>query len=493
MVLKNRKKTLFVATLLFFGSLTLTPLLGQEFAPAEDYGDLSVSAKLDAGLDLNAASVVRKKIESALQNYPGMQEIYTTTKNNDVNLYVQVVDKKHRQKSLKQVAMDLREILSTIPGIEAAVSQTGGPGGVAKDVTFQLLGNNLTDMQVYAEKAKEIMQSIPGAVDVATDYTPGTPEAKLQVQNDRLADLGISTSQVATTINTLFNGQVVSQFQDGNNRYNVRVRLDQVDRKNLSDLNNIFLTSGNDNKSRIALGQVTKTVLSSSPNTISRYDRQEQIQLTCNLNGNTLGQFNKAFLDRVNNELKLPQQYTLLAGGNSQNMTDTFTGMAIALVTAVLFIFFILAAQFESYIDPFSIMLSLPMALIGAIVGLLIFHSSISIMSMIGIIMLMGLVTKNAILLIDFTKQERAKGIVRNEALQKAALTRLRPIVMTSTSMILAMMPLAFGLGNGSESRAPMAHAIIGGLVTSTLLTLVVVPVIYTILDDLKNKFSRST
>jgi HAE1 family hydrophobic/amphiphilic exporter-1 len=169
-------------------------------------------------------------------------------------------------------------------------------------------------------------------------------------------------------------------------------------------------------------------------------------------------------------------------------MGETFTSMFMAIITGVLFIFFILASQFESYIDPFSIMLSIPMAVVGAIFGLLVMRDDLSLMSMIGIIMLMGLVTKNAILLIDFTKQQRARGMERNEALQKAALTRLRPIVMTSLSMIFGMLPLALGLGTGAEGRAPMAHAIIGGLITSTLLTLVVVPVIYTLLDDLKNK-----
>lgn len=241
----------------------------------------------------------------------------------------------------------------------------------------------------------------------------------------------------------------------------------------------------------VPLSQVTDTVFSSAPSEIRRFDRAKEVVVSANLkDGVSLGEFNKAFTDRTSSELKMPPGYRLSAGGDSEIMGDTFTSMFLALITAVLFIFFILASQFESYIDPFSIMLSIPLAIVGAIFGLLVVGSDLSIMSMIGIIMLMGLVTKNAILLIDFTKRQRALGVERNEALQKAATTRLRPIMMTSLAMIFGMMPLALALGPGAEGRAPMAHAIIGGLITSTLLTLVVVPVIYTILDDLKGKIT---
>lgn len=182
----------------------------------------------------------------------------------------------------------------------------------------------------------------------------------------------------------------------------------------------------------------------------------------------------------------MPEGYRFVATGDSESMNEAFSSMLMALTIAVLFIFFVLAAQFESYIDPFSIMLALPLSIIGAIAGLLLMGSELSIMSLIGIIMLMGLVTKNAILLIDFAKQRRAQGVERNQALVEAAIHRMRPIIMTTAAMIFGMLPLALGIGPGAEARAPMAHAIIGGLITSTILTLVVVPVVYTILDDVK-------
>ena len=187
----------------------------------------------------------------------------------------------------------------------------------------------------------------------------------------------------------------------------------------------------------------------------------------------------------------MPPGYSFVTTGESERMGDTFTSMMMALFLGVSFIFFILAGQFESYIDPFAIMLSLPLAIIGAILGLLVMGSDMSLMSMIGIIMLMGLVTKNAILLVDFAKQRMTEGLSRDEALVEAAKVRMRPIIMTTAAMIFGMLPLAIGFGPGAEGRAPMAHAIIGGLIVSTMLTLVVVPVVYSLLDEVKGKFNN--
>jgi HAE1 family hydrophobic/amphiphilic exporter-1 len=236
----------------------------------------------------------------------------------------------------------------------------------------------------------------------------------------------------------------------------------------------------------VPVSQVTNTVYATSPAQIKRYDNQQQITISANLSGITLGEFNKVFKQKVAG-VAMPEGYKFVTTGQTQSMNDAFSSMIIALTMAVLFIFFVLAAQFESYLEPFAIMLALPLAIIGAIAGLLFMGSQLSIMSLIGIIMLMGLVTKNAILLVDFAKQRRAQGIERNQALIEAATQRMRPIIMTTAAMIFGMIPLALGIGPGAESRSPMAHAIIGGLITSTILTLIVVPVVYTLFDDMRS------
>ncbi|CCO07528.1 efflux RND transporter permease subunit [Desulforamulus hydrothermalis] len=484
-VLRNRKKTLGIALLLFLGSLMLIPLLGSTFVPSSDIGELYVVADLDAGLGMAAAGQVTAEMEKVLQGFPEVTKLYTTVTNERANIFVKLVDKHHRDKTIDRLAMDMRHQLNAIPGVKVTVNQQAGMSDGAA-IQFRLLGDDLDQLQVYAEQAQKIMESIPGTVDVSGSYKPGKPEGQVQIKRDVAADLGVSTASVADTLRTLFNGVVVSQYEEGEERFDVRVRLAEDHRRNLADLSNIYLPGA---QGLVPLSQVSETVFATSPSQINRFDRTKEIVLSCNTDGSiSMGEFNKIFKERVAKEMNLPPGYSFYEGGDAERMGETFTAMLLALVTAVLFIFFILAAQFESYIDPFSIMLSLPMAVVGAILALLTVGSDLSIMSMIGIIMLMGLVTKNAILLIDFTKQERARGVERNEALRKAALTRLRPIVMTSTAMILGMLPLALALGPGAEGRAPMAHAIIGGLITSTLLTLVVVPVIYTILDDLKAK-----
>ncbi len=491
-VLRNRWKTMAVATLLFVGSLMLVPMLGSSFVPSADIGEFTMEAELDAGLNLEAAAGMTDKLESMIREYPEVVKTYSTINTDKVNIYVKLVNKKERERSVYQIAADLRKKLREVPGIRTAIVMQAGLN-VEKTVVFRMLGDDMNQLQKYAEHAQSIMESIPGAVDVGSSYIPGKPEGKIQIKQEAAADLGVSTAQVGDTLRTLFNGVVVSQFNDGEDRIDVRVRLDEGQRKGLEDLSNIYLTSsidpvGGGPHAKIALSQVTEQSYATSPGKIRRFDRTKEIELSCNLDGISLGEFNKTFTERVKKEMPLPPGYSLTASGESERMGDTFTSMGMAIITGVLFIFFILASQFESYIDPFAIMFSLPMAIVGAIFGLLVVGSDLSLMSMIGIIMLMGLVTKNAILLIDFTKQRRAQGMERTEAIVSAGLTRLRPIIMTSTAMIFGMLPLALALGSGAESRAPMAHAIIGGLITSTLLTLVVVPVMYTFLDDLKNK-----
>ncbi|GBF35249.1 acriflavin resistance protein [Desulfocucumis palustris] len=491
-VLRNRWKTMGVALLLFIGSIMLVPLLGSSFIPSADMGEFTVEAEFDAGLNLEAAAGMTDKLEAIIRDYPEVVKTYSTINTDKVNIYVKMVDKKERERSASQIAADLRKKLHEVPGIRTAIVMQAGLN-VEKTVVFRLLGDDMNQLQKYAEQAQGIMESIPGAVDVGSSYIPGKPEGKVQIKQDVAADLGISTAQIGDTLRTLFNGVVVSQYEDGEDRVDVRVRLGDGQRKGLDDLSNIYLTSsiepaGGGPHARIALSQVTEQSYATSPSKIRRFDRAKEIELSGNLDGISLGEFNKIFDERVKKEMPLPPGYSITASGESERMGDTFTSMGIALVTAILFIFFILASQFESYIDPFAIMFSIPMAIVGAIFGLLVMGSDLSLMSMIGIIMLMGLVTKNAILLIDFTKQRRTQGMERSEAIISAGLTRLRPIIMTSMAMIFGMLPLALALGSGAESRAPMAHAIIGGLIASTMLTLVVVPVMYTFLDDLKNK-----
>lgn len=479
--LLHRWKTLGVAAALFAFSLAIIPFMGSSFVPNSDFGEFSVILDLDAGLTLDAAARTVTQADDIIKQHPEVVSTFVSTSPGEARIFVQLTNKNKRKASMEDVAAELRGQLRTQPGYRASMLFYNA---ISEQYAweYRIQGDDLQLLAGYAEKAQRILESTSGAVDITSSYRPGTPETRLEINPERAADLGISAGYVGDTLYTLLTGKVATQYKEGEDRIDVRLQLEEAQRQSLEDLKRVGLPTPMGN---VALGQVTRQVFSTSPSIIERSDRSREIALSGNLRGISLGAFNKQFEQRLAAELDLPAGYRVYAGGDAEYMGDTFDSLGLALILGILFIFFILAAQFESYIDPFAIMFSLPLAIVGAIMGLFLMGSDLSLVSMIGIIMLMGLVTKNAILLIDFTKQARARGVERNQAVRAAAATRLRPILMTSTAMILGMMPVAMSLGAGAEWRAPMAHATIGGLITSTLLTLVVVPVIYTLLDDL--------
>lgn len=486
--LRRRGKVVALSLTLFVASLGLIPLLGAGFITRGDNGQFVIWADLDAGVSVDGAARTARGLEEIVRQLPETKLVYTVAGADKITTFVQIGGKSERTRSSEAIQGELREKLKGLPGIRASIVQKAGLKE-GKPVELVVRGESTAVLEDLAELAQRAMEATPGAVDVASTYKPGKPDIQLQVRRDRAADLGVSAAGLADTVRTLFNGIVVGQLKDGDDRFDVRLRLRPEDRQGVRDLQGVFVPSKkkdvNEQAVMIPLGQVTEWVYSTTASEIRRYDRQKEIRLSANLEGQSLGQFNKELKKNLG-VIPLPQGYEFLTIGESERMGETFTSMVLALLLAVSFIFFILAAQFESYVDPLSIMLSLPLAAIGAILGLLLMRSELSIMSMIGIIMLMGLVTKNAILLIDFAKRRMEEGVPCAAALVEAAQVRLRPIMMTTAAMIFGMLPLALGIGPGAESRAPMAHAIIGGLVTSTLLTLVVVPVMYSLLQDAK-------
>lgn len=488
--LGHRKKVMSAAVVLFVGSLMLLPFLGATFVPDADVGELTIAATVDPGMSPQAVSEMADNISQIIRTVPDVTMTYSTADVNGINIFTKLTPKSERKVSDNVIIADLRQKLSGLAGTEISVSKKSGMSS-GKPVSLVIQGTNLDTLAGIAEEVEQIVAGTPGAIDVSSSFESGKPDVQIVVNRDKASDLGVSTAGVANTLQTMFNGTIFTQYKDDDDSYDVRLVLAAGNRERLSDLNNVYVPSSNRDKLgqtlMIPLSQVTDTIYATSPTQIKRYDRQEQITISANLNGKTLGDFNTE-LNKKLAEFKLPDGYKFVATGQSQQMTDAFTGIIMALVAAVLFIFFVLAAQFESFIDPFAIMLALPLAIIGAIVGLLIAGSQLSMMSLIGIIMLMGLVTKNAILLVDFAKQQIEQGVDRDQALVQAAVVRMRPIIMTTLAMIFGMIPLALGIGPGAEARAPMAHAIIGGLITSTILTLVVVPVVYTILDDLRKR-----
>ncbi|MEN3367275.1 MAG: hypothetical protein V7606_4549, partial [Burkholderiales bacterium] len=384
----------------------------------------------------------------------------------------------------------LRQRLSQVAGITVThIGSLDGVGGDNKQLRLSLQGTDLKQLAKLTDEAMAKIRTIPGVVDLDSSLKAEKPTIAIEPKRDIGADLGVGVAQIGMALRPLLAGEAASTWRaPDDENYDVTVRLAPSDRNNMEDLSRLMLTSSQTNPDgtpkMVPLRQVASITPSVGANQINRRDLTREVELSANVVGRSAGQVSadvKQALDAINWQ----PGYRYQMGGATKNMQESFGYALSALALAVIFIYMILASQFASFLQPIAIMSSLPLTLIGVFLALMFFRSTLNMFSIIGFIMLMGLVTKNAILLLDFANQARKAGAGRTAALLEAAHVRLRPILMTTLAMVFGMVPLAFGLSEGSEQRAPMGQAVIGGIITSSLLTLVVVPVVYTYLDDL--------
>ena len=473
---KYRGRALGAALTLFLLSLCLYPLLGSTFMPAADQAQFTT--KVQAAADATAETMDKQSAEltQVLQQIPEVRHVYATTANREHNFFVQLVPKKERSRSQKEIIAEVRQRFNAIPGVRADFVESDD-----KPLAISVTGPSSAELVSLADAVQQELEQVSGVQDIASTYHAGLPNLNLALREDRASDLGVSSAAVGTTMQTLLSGVTVGKFSDKDERVDIRLCLSGDGRTRADMLRQVYVPSEHQIAGRamlVPLSQVASWQYTTSASDIRRYDRQREIRLTANVDGTSMGEANEAFFAQLE-KMTVPAGYKVGQAGASNDMDESFANMVMALGLAVAFIFMILAAQFESYSEPFAIMFSLPLALIGALAGLFIAGSEISLVSLIGMMMLMGLVTKNAILLIDFAKQRMLQGLTCQEALVEAGTIRLRPILMTSMAIIFGMLPIALGLGPGAETRVPMAHAIIGGVLTSTLLTLIIVPVVY--------------
>ncbi|MGD1049318.1 MAG: efflux RND transporter permease subunit, partial [Candidatus Krumholzibacteriaceae bacterium] len=406
----------------------------------------------------------------------------------DGSVLVTLVKKNKRAKGIERIMDEIRADLRNVPGAELSILISRGMTGGEKPVIMSVRGEDLAVVKKIADQVENIVRTTPGAVDVASSFEASKPELRIHIDRERASDLGLNVGLIATSIRSMVDGAVATQYAEGDDQYDVRVRLAKDDRTSLESIRNLAVKSTKDTdnlqKYIVPVGSIADIVPGAGPSAINRYDRQREIRIDANLAGRTLGEA-LGDIQKRTKRIATPPGYSVTVSGSGEMQSESFANIFLSLALAVIFVYIVLAAQFESFKYPFSIMLALPMSLIGAVLALLAFGSSLSVISLIGIIMLMGLVTKNGILLVDYTNVLRGRGMERTDALIQAGATRLRPILMTTSAMIFGMVPVAFALSEGSEFRSPMGQAVIGGLITSTLLTLFVVPVVYSLLDDI--------
>lgn len=502
--LRHKLTTLMLALATFMGSLFLVPLLGTEFIPKADFSETQITFHTPVGSSLELTEARARQIDQTLREMPEVRYTLTTINSGFAagkmygSVYVRLLDRSQRLRTLQQITPDIRHRLSRIPGITVThIGPTDMGGG--KSLQFSIQGPDIQELERLARTIIPRLQSLPGLTDLDSTLKPHKPTIDIQIKREALADLGLSSNLVANSLRTLMSGTVVGSWRPPENNNNqevdVVVRLAPDSRDRLEELSTLPLAlppSADGSVRTVRLSQVADIRLSRGPHQINRRDMNREITITANALGRSPGKIS-ADIRQVLETTSLPSGYRYTFGGVTKSMNESFKYAIEALVLAVVFIYMILASQFKSFLQPLALMSSLPLTLIGVVLCLLMFKSSLNMFSIIGVIMLMGLVTKNAILLIDFAIRARAGAhglgpqigpLSREAALLHAAQVRLRPILMTTLAMIFGMAPLAFALTEGSEQRAPLGQSVIGGVVTSSLLTLVVVPVVYCYLDD---------
>jgi len=489
--LGHRKTMLALATLAFLGGVVAFASLKTEFFTAVDRAEFQINFKSAPDASLVETRGRVESILSELRKLPEVRSTFATIGAGDAGtvrdgmVYVKLSGKRERKRGQDAIQKEVRERLGTIPGIIPAIVEVGRVTG-EKPFTVAVRGEDIVLLKGYAAALKREIRKIPGIVDLEVTLEHDIPEYRLTVDGERAADLGVTTGAIVRTVGALIGGQVVSTYEDPDgDAVNIRVRLPVAMRRNPSQVEGVRLAvyRGPEGVALVPLGEVARYSLSDTPSEINRQALTREVVLSANLDGLPLGEaMNK--VKEIAARMPMAPGYRVVFTGEGEDMIESFGYMAEALLLAVIFVYLILAAQFESFIEPFSIMLSLPLSIVGMAGMLLLTGDTVNIMSLIGLIMLMGLVTKNAILLVDYAKVLQTRGMERAEAVITAGRTRLRPILMTTLAMIFGMLPLALGIGAGAEERAPMARAVVGGLITSTFLTLLVVPVVYTLLDD---------
>ena len=505
--LVNKAKVGVATTAMFLVSLLFPALglIGNEFMPQSDRGEFSVSIELEPGTSIEENNQATLRIERTFAQIPEIEKVFTAvgaqamgslslSSNNLTQINVTLVPKNKRKKSTFDVGEEIKSKLKEIPGMKVYVNPIGLFGSADQaSIQIAINGTDFNEITKAAVQVEDVLKSVPGTTDVRLSSETGKPEMRIAIDRAKMAQLGLSVADVGTTLRIALTGDDQSKYRDGNTEYVIRIRFDEFNRTRTDDIGSIVFV--NNRGQQVELQQFATVSLSSGPTKLERRDRIGIIYV----NGQTLGRPTGTIMGDFKNRVagvQLPPGISLSYLGMEKMRAEGFTDLFLAMLTGILFIYLIMVALYDSYVYPFVVLFSIPLAMVGSMVALAATGKALSIFSMLGIIMLMGLVAKNAILLVDRTNQTRLEhGLSVYDALLEAAQSRLRPILMTTLTMIFGMLPIALSTASGSEWKSGLAWALIGGLTSSLLLTLVVVPVVYMKVDEWKEKipafFSR--
>ncbi|MGY4688571.1 efflux RND transporter permease subunit [Salibacterium sp. K-3] len=503
--LRFRKTVILLTFVLIIGSLALVPAIGAVFIPESDEGEIMVSVETPEASTKEETQRAVEQVWSMLEPYEeSIASTYSTigggggasaaagggSGDNQAQVNISLVDSGEREIQTTGLISELSDQAERIPGADISVQNVAsGAAGSGTPITVSISGQETEVLDDLAEQAMFEMENIPGTMNVDSSSGDGNPQLELDIDRQQAAQYGLTYQNIMGQVMTSFNGQVATEYREEGEEISVEVILPGSAREQLSDVRNLTLTGAEG--AGVPLAAVAELNETTGPTQISREDQQRQVDITSDVApGYALGSVSAEVQDEMN-QMNMPSGYTVDYGGESQDMQEAFGDLGLALVASIFLVYAVMAIQFESFIQPLVIMFSIPATLIGVLLGLFITGTPLSITAFIGLIMLSGIVVNNAIVLVDYINQKRADGLERDDAIMEAGPARLRPIMMTVLTTVLAMFPIALGLGEGAESQAPMAIVIIFGLAFSTLFTLILIPVVYASSDNIILWFRR--
>lgn len=483
--LRRRWIVISLSLLTFFGSLLLVPKIGTEFMPPSDEGEVRVTAETEVGTRLDIVDELTREIEAIV--YPAVPETIsavTSVRNKEGEIRIGLVPATERTRSNTEIANHLRQLLDgKIPGMEVRTRAPQGQFllsrllGSDDGIAIEIRGFDLDVLRALSRETSLALEKIPGITDVNQSFDDGTPQQEIRLDRAKVADLGLTPRNVAELLETAIAGSQAGNFQVGGDSHRILLQLKDAERRSLDEILDLTLTSADG--APVTIRNVVSTVSSRSPLEITRKNQQRQMTVSGNISGRDLGSVARD-IQAALDEIPRPEGYSLIIAGDFEEQQKSFHELLLALLLALLLVYMVLACQYESLRDPLIVMLATPLAAIGVILTLVLTDTTLNLQSGIGCIMLGGIVINNAILLVDQAGRLRAEGWKVREAVAEAGRRRLRPILMTTFTTVLGLLPLALGIGEGADAQAPMARAIIGGLTVSTLITLVLIPVAYT-------------
>ncbi len=496
----HKKYVLIAAALLFVGSFALVPLIGGEFMPETDEGAINVTIECATGIPLTGSRRIVMDIEKILREEApeivtamfqfGAQSGFNPrgSLGNTISSTMKLVPLKERKRSQKQIEMAIRKRLDGMAGISYTFENRGMGGSGESAIEIKVVGDDLARTKAIAEDLKARMEKVKGLVDIKLNVSDYVPQLDIHLRQDVLSDLNVSGLQVASIVSTAIQGKTVAQYRETGDEYDIHVQFDKKYRQDRDALGDVVIPLNGGGT--LPLREVAEISETRSPVTIFRENQERYIAVSCNLGGIDLSGARRE-IERIQSEVVLPSDVYFIMGGNAEDQREANFWLMIAFLIAVMLVYMVMAGQFESLVDPFIIMFTVPLSIIGVIGMLFVTHTPFSVMAIVGLVMLVGIAVNNGIVLVDYMNQLRHRGTGLYEAAEESGVIRLRPVLMTALTTIIGMVPMALQIGDGSETWAPLARAVIGGLSMTTVLTLVVIPVVYIIFEEWGDRIKK--